>query len=91
LRHSIAEDEARKAFQKFDQNGDNTVTIDELTRLMPVATPDAIRAMFAEVDENKDGVLTFEEVRPLRRCAPCCAHGPRAQWFKAMRNFQKKK
>jgi len=57
--------ELKEAFQMYDQNGDGTVTLEEIAGVMHKlgqnpSIPE-LRAMIREVDADRDGRITFQE------------------------------
>ncbi|MEK8144938.1 EF-hand domain-containing protein [Streptomyces sp. M10(2022)] len=59
-------DSARKAFERFDQDGDGRITASEYKSAMaqlgdPYVTETVAQAVINSHDTNGDGQLTFEE------------------------------
>ena len=65
-------DEARKAFDRFDANGDGLITATEYKSLMAQlgdfnVTETVAQAIINTHDANGDGLLTFEEFWAARK------------------------
>merc|ERR1740121_3247700 len=64
-----ADDEqvVRKAFSKFDKNGDGTITREELAKILKSLDPEKysddarIEQMIEDADSDKDGVIDYME------------------------------
>jgi len=66
------EDELKMAFQAFDNNGDNMLTKEEISKAcqsagQPLSTSEIDR-MFAALDNNGDGKINYEEFVKSLKC-----------------------
>mmetsp|Transcript_23393 Transcript_23393/g.72876 ORF Transcript_23393/g.72876 Transcript_23393/m.72876 type:complete len:470 (+) Transcript_23393:34-1443(+) len=49
------------AFKVFDQDGDGSITADELVKVLKLVDPSLVGQMVTEADQNGDGRISFEE------------------------------
>ncbi|XP_021339259.1 calmodulin-A-like [Mizuhopecten yessoensis] len=58
-------DELKKTFKHFDRDGDNTISVDELTTAMRLMnmnpTEEEVKAIIKETDTDESGKIDFEE------------------------------
>ena len=60
-RHIISENNLRIAFDKFDENGDGKLSMDEIKKVLGTGDNDYIKEIISKIDENEDGAISFEE------------------------------
>ena len=62
-------DDVRQCFEKFDTNGDGTISFDELKEVMhglgEKLTEQELKDMMTDADTNKNGLIDFDEFKAL--------------------------
>ena len=66
-RSIISENNLRLAFDKFDENKDGKLSMDELKKVLGTSNNEYIKEMMQKIDENKDGSINFKEFSVMMR------------------------
>ncbi len=60
-RNIISENNLRLAFDKFDENKDGKLSMDEIKKVLGATDNQYIQQIIEKIDENNDGEISFEE------------------------------
>jgi len=66
-RSIISENNLRLAFDKFDENKDGKLSMDEIKKVLGTSNNEFIKEMVQKIDENKDGTINFKEFSDMMR------------------------
>merc|ERR1712018_572727 len=86
-------EELRAMFELFDQNGDTTITINELGTCMRALgqnpTQTELAAIIAEIDADGNGIIEFPEFVDLMSRRPWGVQGSQQELTDAFSSFDK--
>ena len=63
----ISENNLKIAFDKFDTNGDGSLSIEEIKNIFGTSDNDYIIELITKIDENNDGCISFTEFSIMMR------------------------